>query len=145
MNHCYVTLRKVKDTKRKFALSWKIWKLLEVTTGNDFSSSFKEFKENGEVDGSVEDYGKELKGALLQVFRKYFGGIYETNKVELWPSNALRCSSWISWTFTYFLLLWLNPTPIVIDQWSSSFLLAKFVKIIPRTIRNFHAQTDSCI
>ena len=31
----------------------------------------------------VEDYGKELKGALLQVFRKYFGGIYEINKVEL--------------------------------------------------------------
>lgn len=83
MNHWYVTLRKVKDTKRKFALSWKIWKLLEVTTGNDFSSSFKEFKENSEVDGSVEDYGKELKGALLQVFRKYFGGIYEINKVEL--------------------------------------------------------------
>ena len=54
-----------------------------ITTGNNLSSSSNEFKDISEVDGSVKDYEKELKGALPQVFAKYFREIYEINKVEL--------------------------------------------------------------
>ena len=59
-------IRKVKDTRRKFVPTRKIWKLHEDSVKSDFKSYSNKYRASNQKEAFVDVYWNVLKGAFLR-------------------------------------------------------------------------------
>ena len=70
---CDFKLTKVKNTRRKFVPTRKIWKLHEDSIKSDFRSYINHYRVSDQKDNSVKGYWDVLKVALLETTDRKYG------------------------------------------------------------------------
>ena len=95
-----IKIRKVNNTRRKFAPRSKLWKLHEGSVKNDLSSCINEYRKSSQKGAFVEGYWSILKGVMLEAtFRGCGWTEGPARHGEIWWWNDVSISISVSKKF----------------------------------------------